>query len=70
MKLNKEKVDRLYSHGDLQFGFYKGGTVFMDKNEDLVNIREEAEKHGMSPGNAYNLNLREIIIWFIYKYCK
>ena len=70
MKLNKDKVAVLYSHEHLQFGFYNGGTAFMAVDGELANAREEAVKHGMTQYNANALSIREIVKWFIYKYCQ
>lgn len=70
MKLNKDKVAVLYSHEQLQFGFYNGGTAFMAVDGELDNAREEAVKHGMTQYNANALSIREIVKWFIYKYCQ
>lgn len=70
MKLNKDKVAVLYSHEQLQFGFYNGGTAFMAVDGELANAREEAVKHGMTQYNANALSIREIVKWFIYKYCQ
>ena len=70
MKLNKDKVAVLYSHEQLQFGFYNGGTAFMAVDGELANAREEAVKHGMTHYNANALSIREIVKWFIYKYCQ
>lgn len=70
MKLNKDKVAVLYSHEQLQFGFYNGGAAFLAVDGELVNAREEAVKHGMTQYNANALSIREIVKWFIYKYCQ
>lgn len=70
MKLNKDKVAVLYSHEQLQFGFYNGGTAYMAVDGELANAREEAVKHGMTQYNANALSIREIVKWFIYKYCQ
>lgn len=70
MKLNKDKVAVLYGYKQLQFGFYNGGHAFMAVDGELVNAREEAVKHGMTQSNADALSIREIIKWFVYKYCQ
>lgn len=70
MKLNKDKVAVLYGYKQLQFGFYNGGMPFMAVDGELVNAREEAVKHGMTQYNANALSIREIIKWFVYKYCQ
>ena len=70
MKLNKDKVAVLYGYKQLQFGFYNGGHAFMAVDGELVNAREEAVKHGMTQSNADALRIREIIKWFVYKYCQ
>ena len=70
MKLNKDKVAVLYGYKQLPFGFYNGGTAFMAVDGELANAREEAVKHGMTQYNANALSIREIVKWFIYKYCQ
>ena len=70
MKLNKDEVAVLYGYKQLQFGFYNGGNAFIAVDGELVNAREEAVKHGMTQYNAYALSKREIVKWFIYKYCQ
>lgn len=74
MKINKEKVGKIYSHklendrGVLQFGFYKSGLGFVAVNGQVGDVRTIAVEMGMSEPNARVLPVREIIKWFIFKF--
>ena len=77
MKLiDRNKIGSFYSYdlpnarGVLQFGFYKSGQGFVAINGQVADPREIAMEHGMSEANARRLPVRDLVKWFIYKYCQ